>query len=184
MGSIPGLGKLPGRGKGNPLQYPCLENPMDREAWWATVNSVTKSQSQLSTAHTHTHTHTQHLYPSVLTDTHCSHILAIVNNAVMTMGMQIDISSRLWFYFRFYLILFPLDIYPEVWLLDQRVVIFLILLGTSILFSIVAERIYSPTNSAHWFPYFHSFNKNCHFLCFGHFGGLQNHCGWWLQPWN
>ena len=58
MGSIPGLGKLPGRGKGNPLQYPCLENPMDREAWWATVHSITKSQSQLSTAHTHTHTHT------------------------------------------------------------------------------------------------------------------------------
>ena len=46
-------------------------------------------------------------------------------------------------------------------------------LGTSILFSIVVERIYSPTNSAHWFPYFHSFNKNCYFLCFGHFGGSK-----------
>ena len=33
LGSIPGLGRSPGEGNGNPLQYPCLENPMDREAW-------------------------------------------------------------------------------------------------------------------------------------------------------
>ena len=37
MGSIPGWGRSPGGGNGNPLQYSCLENPMDREAWWATV---------------------------------------------------------------------------------------------------------------------------------------------------
>ena len=37
VGSIPGLGRSPGEGNGNPLQYPCLENPTDREAWWATV---------------------------------------------------------------------------------------------------------------------------------------------------
>ena len=36
-GSIPGLGRFPGGGNGNPVQYSCLENPMDREAWWATV---------------------------------------------------------------------------------------------------------------------------------------------------
>ena len=35
MGSIPGLGGSPGEGNGNPLQYSCLENPMDRGAWWA-----------------------------------------------------------------------------------------------------------------------------------------------------
>ena len=35
LGSIPGLGRLPEEGHGNPLQYTCLENPMDREAWWA-----------------------------------------------------------------------------------------------------------------------------------------------------
>ena len=34
MGSIPGLGRSPGEGNGNPLQYSCLENPMDRGAWW------------------------------------------------------------------------------------------------------------------------------------------------------
>ena len=37
MGSIPGSGRSPGGGHGNPLQYSCLENPMDRGAWWATV---------------------------------------------------------------------------------------------------------------------------------------------------
>ena len=41
-GLIPGLGRSPGEGYGNPLQYSCLENPMDRGAWWATVHEVTK----------------------------------------------------------------------------------------------------------------------------------------------
>ena len=43
LGSIPGLGKSPGEGNGNSLQHSCLENPMDRGAWWATVHGVTKS---------------------------------------------------------------------------------------------------------------------------------------------
>ena len=41
MGSIPGLGRFPGEGNGNPLQYSCLENPVDRGAWWATVHGLT-----------------------------------------------------------------------------------------------------------------------------------------------
>ena len=44
-GWIPGLGRSPGKGNGKPLQYSCLENPMDRGAWWATVHGVTKSQT-------------------------------------------------------------------------------------------------------------------------------------------
>ena len=52
-GSIPGLGRSPGRGHGNPLQYSCLENPMDRGAGWATVPRVAKSHTQLS-AHANT----------------------------------------------------------------------------------------------------------------------------------
>ena len=48
LGSIPGLGRSPGEGNGNPLQYSCLENPMDRGAWWATVHGVTKSRTRLS----------------------------------------------------------------------------------------------------------------------------------------
>ena len=47
-GSIPGSGKSPGGGNGNPFQYSCLENPMDREAWKATVHGVTKSWAQLN----------------------------------------------------------------------------------------------------------------------------------------
>ena len=46
--SIPGLGKSPGGGNGHPLQYSCLENPIDRVAWWVTVHEVTKSQTRLS----------------------------------------------------------------------------------------------------------------------------------------
>ena len=49
LGLIPGLGRSPGRGHGNPLWYSCLENPMDRGAWWATVQGVTKNQTPLST---------------------------------------------------------------------------------------------------------------------------------------
>ena len=45
MGSIPGLGRSPGGVHGNPLQYYCLENPMDRGAWWDTVPEVAKSQT-------------------------------------------------------------------------------------------------------------------------------------------
>ena len=43
LGSIPGSGRSPGEGNDNPLQYSCLENYMDRGAWWATVHGVTES---------------------------------------------------------------------------------------------------------------------------------------------
>ena len=49
MGPVPGSGRPPGGGNGNPLQYSCLGNPTDRGAWWATVQGVTKSWTQLST---------------------------------------------------------------------------------------------------------------------------------------
>ena len=48
LGSIPGSGRSPGEGNGYPLQYSCLENPMDRVAWQATVHGVTKSRTRLS----------------------------------------------------------------------------------------------------------------------------------------
>ena len=47
LSSIPGLGRSPGEGHGNSLQYSCLENPMDRGAWWAIVCGVAKSQTRL-----------------------------------------------------------------------------------------------------------------------------------------
>ena len=43
--SISGLGRAPGGGNGNPLQYSCLENPIDKGAWWVTVHGVTKNQT-------------------------------------------------------------------------------------------------------------------------------------------
>ena len=47
-GSVPGLGRSPGEGNSNPLQYSCLGNPTDRGAWRTTVHGVTKSQTQLN----------------------------------------------------------------------------------------------------------------------------------------
>ena len=61
---IPGWGRSPGEGNGNPLQYSCLANPMDRGAWQATVHRVAKNWTWLHDSthrtytHTHTHTHT------------------------------------------------------------------------------------------------------------------------------
>ena len=52
MGSVPGLGRSPGEASGNPLQYSCLGNPMNRGAWWTIVHGVSKNQTRLST-HTH-----------------------------------------------------------------------------------------------------------------------------------
>ena len=74
MGSIPGSERFPGGRHGKPLQYSCLENPMDRGAWQSTIHRVTKSETWLKrlSTHTHTHTHTSILiiiysdFPSVL----------------------------------------------------------------------------------------------------------------------
>ena len=60
LGSVPGLGRSPGEGNGNPLQYSSLENPLDRGAWRATVHGVTK----LGTIEQLTHTYTMHYLPS------------------------------------------------------------------------------------------------------------------------
>ena len=58
MGLIPGLGRSPGEGSGNPFQYSCLGNPMDRGTWWAIVHGVTKSWMD-RTEHARVHSHTQ-----------------------------------------------------------------------------------------------------------------------------
>ena len=57
VGLIPGLGRSPGEGHGNPLQYSCLRNPLERGAWWVTVHRVTKSQMGLNRLSTHTKLH-------------------------------------------------------------------------------------------------------------------------------
>ena len=53
LGSIPGLGRSPGEGHGNPLQYSCLENSVEGGDWWASAHGVTKSQPPLRNFHTH-----------------------------------------------------------------------------------------------------------------------------------
>ena len=55
--SIPGTASSPEGGHSNPLQYSCLENLMDRGAWWATVQRFAENQTRLRRLHTHTHTH-------------------------------------------------------------------------------------------------------------------------------
>ena len=55
LGSIPGLGGSPGKGNGNPLQYACLENPMDTGVWKVTVYGVARVRHDWATKHTHTH---------------------------------------------------------------------------------------------------------------------------------
>ena len=57
VGSVPGLGRSPGREHGNPLQHSCLESPMDRGAWQATAYRVAKSQTQLTQLSTRAYRH-------------------------------------------------------------------------------------------------------------------------------
>ena len=57
LGSIPGLERSTRERYSYPLQYSYLENPEEREGWWATVHGVSKSQTQLSDCHTHTSCH-------------------------------------------------------------------------------------------------------------------------------
>ena len=52
-GSVPGLGRSPGEGNGNPLQYSCLEDPMDRGAWWASVHRATQDVAEAAQHSTH-----------------------------------------------------------------------------------------------------------------------------------
>ena len=98
---IPGLGRSPGGGHGNPLQYSCLENPMDRGAWWATVHSITKSWTWLKLGcthtHTHTHPHTNHVFfipSSVDGPWGCFCVLAIVCSATVNTGVHVPVWIR------------------------------------------------------------------------------------------
>ena len=82
-GLIPRSRRSPGGGHDSPLQCSCLQNPMDRGAWWATVHRVTKSDSIEVTSHTHTHTDT---YTKLFYSVQFSH--SVVSDSLRPHGLQ------------------------------------------------------------------------------------------------
>ena len=148
LGLVPGLGRSPGGGHGSPLQCSCLENPMDRGAFQATVHGVakighdwvTKHSVHVYVIHICTHTHTPHFYllshQKVGT---CFHILAIVSNAALNMKKR---------FFCKMVMLFPTHIYPEVGVSSHMAV--LISWGTSMLFSIAPYQFTFPPTVQNW----------------------------------
>ena len=88
-GLIPGLGRSPGEGNDNPLQYSCLENPMDRGAWRATVHGVTKVWTQLSMHFLYTYTYFVAIY---------CHIFAF-NRSKNIYGKKGTLCSNIWLIF-------------------------------------------------------------------------------------
>ena len=93
LGSIPGLRRSPGEGKGNPLQYSCLENPTDRGAWRAIVHGASKSQTWLSNW-THTHIYIYTYLSIYLFIFNLKSLLANPSSLVNHFVMLNEISSR------------------------------------------------------------------------------------------
>ena len=85
-GSIPGSGRFPEGGNGNLFQYSCLENSTDRRAWWATVQGITKSQTQLNT---HTDTDNENTAKRKCHD---------VNNILFYLVLKESSHEQLWSY--------------------------------------------------------------------------------------
>ena len=114
--SIPGSGRSPAGGHGNPLQYSCLENTMDRGTWWATVpycHTWIEPGSPASPAlaggffavsatwEAHIHMYITHFpYPSIDKHLDCFYNLAIVNNTTVNMGMQTFLTNPYFSSFR------------------------------------------------------------------------------------
>ena len=101
-GSVPGLWRYPGGGDGNPLQYSCLENPIDRRAWWATVHRIEKSWEQPKQLSMHTHS----VYMSTLLSQESIHsICSRVSNfpfLIFSYTLKVlDLSSLVHFNFSF-----------------------------------------------------------------------------------
>ena len=97
LGLIPRLGRSPGGGHGNPLQYSCLETPLDRGAWWATVHGVTKSRTQLSPRHTHVQISILVLGPQVqptLAPSDCSSLVSLAQRRVLLLILSLKKYQR------------------------------------------------------------------------------------------
>ena len=87
----PESGRCPGGGHGNPLQYSCLENPMDRGAWQATVHRVAKSQTQLKRLSSHSA-----IDPWENTHTHIAHICEVLLDASWSILAHLILTASLW----------------------------------------------------------------------------------------
>jgi len=90
-GSIPGSGRFLGGGYGNPLQYSCLENPMDRGGWQATVHKVSQSQTQLKQLNMHACTFYRYLISTYGIICHFRHCFLIVS--VFSVSLLIFLSG-------------------------------------------------------------------------------------------
>ena len=84
-GLIPGLGRSPGEGNGNPRQYSCLEKPMDRGAWWAIVHEVVRVGHDLATQ---PRPHGQQHYSLCLKEAYLSHVFPPAAPTVLCLGTQ------------------------------------------------------------------------------------------------
>ena len=133
-------------GNGNPLQYSCLENPMDGGAWWSTVHGVAKSQTQLEWLSKH---HSFFIHSSVDEHIGCFHVLAIVNYAAMNNGIHVSFS-----------ILVSSGYMPRSSIAGSYGGFIPSFLRISITSSIVAVSIYIPTNSARVFPFLHTLSSS------------------------
>ena len=93
MGLIPGSGRLPGTGNDNPLQYSCLENPMDRGAWWAAVHGVEKESDtvkQLSMhIHSNIHIYIMYIYIYLCINSLGNHLLSVYH----VTGHELDVGT-------------------------------------------------------------------------------------------
>ena len=96
--SITGSGRSPGKGNGNPLQYSCLENPMDRGTWQATIHRVAKTQTWLSNWSYIPHLIFPFIYGYIDGHLGCFHILAFVNDAAVNKVVQISFEKSIFRY--------------------------------------------------------------------------------------
>ena len=101
-GSIPGSGRSPGEGNGNPLQYSCLKNPNDRGVWQARVHGITKSQTRLSDFHFHCHVHAYKVLSGLLTRIGASlvaqrikHLPAMQETQVRFLGWEDPLEKKM-----------------------------------------------------------------------------------------